>query len=75
MDYLQHISIDPQIRRGKPCIKGTRIAVADVFDYLAGGSSKEELLEDFPDLTEADVMACLAFAADRERRYAVAMAG
>ena len=74
MDYQQHITIDPQVRRGKPCIKGTRIAVADVFDYLAGGISQEELLEDFPDLTADDISACLAFAADRERRYAVAMA-
>lgn len=74
MDYQQHITIDPQVRRGKPCIKGTRIAVADVFDYLAGGTSQEELLEDFPDLTADDISACLAFAADRERRYAVAMA-
>lgn len=74
MDYQQHITIDPQIRRGKPCIKGTRIAVADVFDYLAAGASKEELLEDFPDITADDITACLAFAADRERRYAVAMA-
>ena len=66
------ITIDPQIRSGKPCIKGTRIAVADVLDYLGGGMSAAEILEDFPDLTAEDIQACLTFAAERERRLKVA---
>ena len=71
MDYLRRISIDPAIRSGKPCIRGTRIAVADVFDYLGGGMSIAELLEDFPDLSSEDIQACFAFAADRDRRLNV----
>ena len=71
MDYRERISIDPQIRSGKPCIRGTRIAVGDVFDYLAGGMSIEEILNDFPDLTAEDIRACFAFAADRDRRLVV----
>lgn len=71
MDYRDHITIDPRIRSGKPCIRGTRIAVADVFDYLGGGMSVAEVLDDFPDLTAEDIQACFAFAADRERRLAV----
>jgi len=68
MDYRQHITIDPAVRSGKPCIRGTRITVYDVLDYLASGMSQEEVLADFPDLTADDLRACLAFAADRERR-------
>lgn len=68
MNYLEHISIDPAIRSGKPCIRGTRIAVADVFDYLGGGMTIPEVLDDFPDLTPDDIRACFAFAADRDRR-------
>ncbi len=68
MDYRDRITIDPEIRRGKPCIRGTRIAVADVFDYLGGGMTVEEVLDDFPDLTADDIQACFAFAADRERQ-------
>ena len=60
MNYPERISIDPAVRSGKPCIKGTRITVGDVFDYLGGGMSIEEVLEDFPDLTPADIQACLA---------------
>ena len=71
MDYRERISIDPEIRSGKPCVKGTRIAVADVFDYLGGGMSIKEVLEDFPDLTEEDIRACFAYAADRDRRLSV----
>lgn len=70
MNYKEHIAIDPRIRSGKPCIRGTRIAVADVFDYC-GGMSVEEILDDFPDLTAEDIQACFAFAAERERRLAV----
>ena len=68
MDYRQRIQIDSAIRSGKPCIRGTRIAVADVFDYLGGGMSIEEILEDFPDLAAEDIRACFAYAADRDRR-------
>ena len=71
MDYRERITIDPRIRSGKPCIRGTRIAVADVFDYLGGGMTIAEVLGDFPDLTAEDVQACFAFAADRDRRLTV----
>ncbi|MGA2787181.1 MAG: DUF433 domain-containing protein [Verrucomicrobiota bacterium] len=66
------ITIDPRIRSGKPCIKGTRIAVADVLDYLGGGMTVAEILDDFPDLKAEDIQACLKFAAERERRLTVA---
>lgn len=66
MDYRQRISIDPLIRSGKPCVRGTRIAVADVLDYLGGGMSVAEVLDDFPDLTTEDIQACLSFAAKSE---------
>ena len=72
MDYREHITVEPGVRSGKPCVRGTRITVADVLEYLAGGMSVAEVLADFPDLTEADVRAVLAFAADRERRLSVA---
>jgi len=68
MNWQKHISINPSIRSGKPCIKGTRITVYDVLEYLAGGMSEEDILKDFPDLTRDDIRACLAFAATRERR-------
>lgn len=70
-NYHHRISISPNIRSGKPCIVNTRIAVSDVFDYLGGGMSIEEVLDDFPDLTLADIQACFAFAADRDRRLTV----
>jgi len=68
MNYLERITIDPGIRSGKPCIRGTRVAVSDVFDYLGGGMTIPEVLDDFPDLTPDDIRACFAFAADRDRR-------
>lgn len=68
MNWKEYISIDPSVRSGKPCIKGTRITVYDILEYLAGGMSEEEILKDFPDLTLEDIRACLAFAATRERR-------
>jgi uncharacterized protein (DUF433 family) len=71
MDYRQRIAIDPQVRSGKPCIRGTRIAVGDVFDYLGGGMTIAEVLDDFPDLTPDDIQACFAFAAERDRRLMV----
>ncbi|MEO7298358.1 MAG: DUF433 domain-containing protein [Verrucomicrobiota bacterium] len=71
MDYRERITIDPRIRSGKPCIRGTRITVVDVFDYLGGGMTIPEVLEDFPDLAADDIQACFAFAADRDRRLTV----
>ena len=68
MDYRDIITIEADKRGGKPCIRGMRITVYDVLDYLAGGMSEAEILADFPDLTADDIRACLAFAADRERR-------
>jgi uncharacterized protein (DUF433 family) len=68
MSYQDRIVIDPAIRSGKPCIKGTRIAVADILDYLGGGMTSAEIVEDFPDLISEDIQACLVFAAERERR-------
>lgn len=67
-DYSDIIAIDPQKRGGKPCIRGLRITVYDVLEYLASGMSEAQLLSDFPDLEHRDIRACLAFAADRERR-------
>lgn len=71
MDYAQIITIDPGRRSGKACIRDLRITVYDVLDYLAAGMSRDEILGDFPDLTEADIRACLAYAADAERRLAI----
>ena len=68
MDYTKIITIEPGKRSGKPCIRGLRITVYDILDYLAGGMSEAEILRDFPELTHEDIRACLAFAADRERR-------
>jgi len=70
MAYRQIITIEPGKRSGKPCIRGTRMTVTDVLEYLASGMSHVELLAEFPDLTEDDLRACLAFAADRERKVA-----
>lgn len=67
MDYRKVITIEPGKRGGKPCIRGSRITVYDVLEYLASGMSGEEIIRDFPDLNRADIRACLAFAADRER--------
>ena len=68
MDYRQRITITPGKRSGKPCIRGLRITVYDVLEYLASGMSEDEILAEFPELERADIRACLAFAADRERR-------
>ena len=70
MDYRDRIVIDPEIRFGKPSVKGTRITVGDVLSYLASGMSEQQILADFPQLTQDDIRACLAFAAERERRMA-----
>jgi uncharacterized protein (DUF433 family) len=70
MDYRQHITIEAGKRGGPPCVRGMRIAVADVLGWLAEGLSHAEIIEDFPELTEDDIRAVLAFAADRQRRTA-----
>jgi len=72
MKYTNIITIEPNKRSGKPCIRGLRITVYDVLEYLAGGMTIEEILADFPELTQNDIQACLAFAANRERRLFVA---
>jgi uncharacterized protein (DUF433 family) len=72
MDYQKIITIEPGKRSGKPCIRGMRITVSDVLEYLASGMSEEEILEDFSELTSEDIRACLAFAADREKRLFIA---
>lgn len=68
INYLDYITIEPGKRSGKPCIRGLRITVYDVLEYLASGMTEAEILADFPDLTALDIRACLAFAADRERK-------
>lgn len=68
MNYGGRITIEPGKRSGKPCIRGLRITVYEVLEYLASGMSPEDITRDFPDLTVDDIRACLAFAADRERR-------
>jgi uncharacterized protein (DUF433 family) len=67
-EFLDRITLNPEIRSGKPVIRGTRITVADILEYLAGGMSPDEIVADFPSLEEADIRAALAFAAERERR-------
>ena len=69
-DYRERITLEPDKRGGKPCIRGLRITVGDVLDYLGGGMSEAEMLADFPDLEPEDFRAVYAFAADRERRLA-----
>jgi uncharacterized protein (DUF433 family) len=68
MNYSDIITIEPGKRSGKPCIRGMRITVSDVLGYMAGGMSFDDILSDFPELTIEDIRACLAFAADRERK-------
>ena len=67
MDYRTIITIDPGKRSGKPCIRGMRITVYDVLDYLSSGMTHQEILDEFPYLREEDILACLSYAADRER--------
>lgn len=67
MQYQGIITIEPGKRGGKPCIRGMRITVYDVLEYLASGMTQQEILEDFPYLTRDDILACLSFAATRER--------
>jgi len=69
VDYKDRITIEPGKRGGKDCIRGLRITVYDVLEYLASGMSEDEILRDFPDLVSEDIRACIAFAADRERKF------
>ena len=71
MKYSEFITIEPGKRSGKPCIRGLRITVYDILENLAAGMSHAEILNDFPYLTEQDILACLAYAADRERRMEI----
>ncbi len=75
MRWQDRVTVIPGVRSGKPCIKGTRITVYDVLEYLAGGMTEAQILADFPDLTAEDIRACLAFAAARERQLASSSAG
>ena len=68
MDYRDRIEVNPAVRSGKPTIRGTRITVSDILEYMAGGMTREEILADFPDLADDDINAVLLFAAERERR-------
>jgi uncharacterized protein (DUF433 family) len=68
MNYQDYITIDPNKRGGKPCVRGLRITVYEVLEYLASDMTEDQILADFPDLTRDDLKACIAFAADRERR-------
>jgi uncharacterized protein (DUF433 family) len=71
MDYSKIITIEPGKRSGKPCIRGTRMTVYDVLEYLASGMTEAEILADFPALNLEDIRACLAFAAERERKFEI----
>jgi uncharacterized protein (DUF433 family) len=71
MDYKHLITLEPDKRSGQACIRGLRMTVQDVLEYLAAGMTPEEILADFPDLTAEDIRACLAYAANRERRLRV----
>lgn len=68
MNHLDRITLEPEKRGGKPCIRGLRITVYDILEYLASGMTEAEILSDFPDLEREDIRAALAFAAERERR-------
>lgn len=72
MNYQDLITIEAGKRGGRPCVRGLRIAVADVLGWLAAGMSHDEIRADYPELTEDDIRACLAYAADRERRLITA---
>jgi uncharacterized protein (DUF433 family) len=73
MNYKDIITMEPGKRGGRPCIRGMRIAVSDVLGWLAAGMSHEEIISDFPEITEEDIRACLGFVADRERRVLTAV--
>lgn len=69
MNYQDIITVEPQKRGGKPCVRGLRITVYEVLEYLASEMTEAEILDNFPDLTREDLKACIAYAADRERRF------
>ena len=75
MNHLNRITLEPEKRGGKPCIRGLRITVYDILEYLASGMTEAEILVDFPDLEREDIRAALAFAAERERRLVSLPAG
>ena len=75
MSYQKRITIESGKRSGKPCIRGLRITVDDVLEYLAAGMTEQEILTDLPDLEPEDIKACLAFAAERERKFVLAHPG
>lgn len=68
IDYKEYITIEPEKRSGKACIRGMRITVYDVLSYMASGMTNEDILEDFPELTREDLLAVLAYAASEEKR-------
>ena len=72
MNYALYISIEPNVRFGKPCVKGSRISVYDVLGWLASGMTVDQILSDYPELKEIEIRACLAFAADKEHRIRIA---
>ncbi|MBS1545417.1 MAG: DUF433 domain-containing protein [Bacteroidetes bacterium] len=72
MDFSQYIEITPEKRFGRPCIKGTRISVYDILNWLANGMTKNDIIKDFPEIKEVHITACLSFAAEREHRMRVA---
>ena len=72
MDWRTRITVQPEIRGGRPCVRGMRISVSDVLEYLASGMSESDIVRDFPELEPADVRACLLFAADRELTFSAA---
>lgn len=72
INFLEHIEINPEKRFGKPIVKGTRISVYDVLNWLANGMTKEEILEDFPELSEEKIHACLAYVANKENKLRIA---
>jgi uncharacterized protein (DUF433 family) len=74
MSYEHIITVEPDKRSGKPCIRGLRITVQDILEYLASGMTEDEILADFSELTREDIKACLSFAADRERKLFTAAA-
>ena len=73
MNYAEYISVNPNVRFGKPCVNGTRISVYDVLSWLASGMSFEEIISDFPQLNKEQIFACLSFAADKERKLKIAV--
>jgi len=72
MHYTDRISINPNIRFGRPCVKGTRISVYDILSWLASGMTNEQIVKDYPEIKEEDIKACLSFAADKEHKLRVA---